>query len=90
MTGVVRDRSGFVVSATLLAGAFKMTEEAIRQAMRDGTLTSVCEVGVDADHGRWRLTFRLDGRACRFTVDDAGTVLSQAAFPVRTTARPAP
>ena len=33
--------------------------------------------------GRWRLTFRHAGRACRFTVDEAGTILSASRFPVR-------
>lgn len=83
MTQVERDGSGFVVPATLLAQACKLTEDRIRQAMRDGSLTSVCETGVDADAGRWRLTFRHAGRACRFTVDEAGTILSTSRFPVR-------
>jgi hypothetical protein len=83
MTKVERDGSDFVVSATLLAHAFEMTEDRIRQAIRDGSLTSICEAGVDADAGRWRLTFRHAGRACRFTVDEAGTILSTSRFPVR-------
>jgi hypothetical protein len=83
MTRVERDGSGFVVPAAMLAGAFGMTEDRIRQAMRDGSLTSTCEAGVDSDAGRWRLTFRHSDRACRFTVDEAGTVLSTSRFPVR-------
>jgi hypothetical protein len=84
MTRVERDGTGFVVPATLLAQAFGMTEDRVRQAMRDGSLTSLCEAGVGADSGRWRLTFRHAGRACRFTLDDAGTILSTSRFPVRT------
>ena len=83
MTQVERVGSSFVVSAALLAHSFKMTEDRIRQAMRDGSLTSICEAGVAADAGRWRLTFRHAGRACRFTVDEAGTILSTSRFPVR-------
>lgn len=86
MTRVAREGSSFVVPADLLAQAFGMTEIGIRQAMRDGSLTSICEAGVDTDAGRWRLTFRHADRACRFTVDDAGTILSTSRFPVR--ARP--
>ena len=86
MIRVAREGSGFVVPAVLLAQAFGMTEDRIRQAMRDGSLTSICEAGVDTDAGRWRLTFRHADRACRFTVDDAGTILSTSRFPVR--ARP--
>jgi len=84
MTQVERDGSGFVVPATALAEAFGMTESQVRQAMRDGTLTSICEAGVDSDSGRWRLTFRHANRACRYTVDEAGTILSTSRFPVRT------
>jgi hypothetical protein len=83
MTRVERNGSGFVVPAALLAGAFAMTEDRILQAMRDGSLTSTCEAGVGSDAGRWRLTFRHADRACRFTVDEAGTVLSTSRFPVR-------
>ncbi len=88
MTRVERDGSGFVVSSALLAEAFRMTEDQVRQAMRDGTLTSVCEAGVDADAGRWRLTFRHAGRTCRFTIDDAGTILSTTRFPHAQIGRP--
>ena len=67
MTQVERDGSGFVVPATLLAQAFKLTEDRIRQAMRDGSLTSICEAGVDAHAvegghrlGRGRPSRRID------------------------------
>ena len=83
MTQVELDGSDFVVSAALLAQAFKVTEDGIRQALRDGSLTSICEAGVNADAGPWRLTFRHAGRACRFTVDEAGTILSTSRFPVQ-------
>jgi hypothetical protein len=81
MTQVERDGSDFVVPAALLAEAFQMTEADLRQAMQDGSMTSVCEAGVDSDAGRWRLTFRHASRVCRFTVDETGRVLSSARFP---------
>lgn len=83
MTQVERDGAAFVVPATLLAKAFGVTKDLIRQAMRDGSLASRCEAGVGSDAGHWRLTFRHAGRACRFTVDEAGTILSTSRFPVR-------
>lgn len=83
MTQVERDGEAFVVPATMLAKAFGMTEDEARKAMRDGALTSICEAGVGADAGRWRLTFRLANRACRYTLDEAGTILSTSRFPVR-------
>lgn len=90
MTGIERNGAGFVVAATLLAEAFKMTTDEIRHAMRDGTLTSLCEAGEGTDIGRWRLTFRLAGTVCRFTVDESCAILSRSSFPVRLTSRNAP
>jgi len=81
VTRIERDGAGFVVSAALLAEAFKMTEEDVRLAMREGTITSRCEAGDGADAGRWRLTFRGAGRVCRFTVDASGAILSKSTFP---------
>lgn len=83
MTQVERDGAGFVVPATLLAEAFGITESQVREAMRNGALTSICEAGVGSDAGRWRLTFRHTTRSCRFTMNEAGTILSTSRFPVR-------
>jgi hypothetical protein len=82
MTDVARDGEGFVVPAPLLARAFGMTEDDVAAAIRAGRMTSVCETGQDEDSGRWRLTFRHGGRACRFTVDATGRILKTARFPV--------
>jgi hypothetical protein len=84
MTQVERDDEGFIVPASLLAKAFGLTEDEVRKAMRDGALRSVCEAGVGSDAGRWRLTFRHANRARRYTVDQAGTILSTSRFPART------
>jgi len=51
--------------------------------MQDGGITSRCEAGVDADQGRWRLTFHHGSRACRFIVDGGGRILTRASFPIR-------
>lgn len=83
MTQVERDGAGFVVPAILLAEAFGLTESDVRESMRTGALTSICGAGVGTDAGRWRLTFRYINRALRFTVDEAGTILSSSRFPVR-------
>ncbi|OYU16851.1 MAG: hypothetical protein CFE34_18780 [Rhodobacteraceae bacterium PARR1] len=82
MTEIERDGAGFVVPAALLAEAFRMSEDDVRRAMRDGTLTSRGEAGEGADAGRWRLTFRHSGWACRFTLDVTGTILTRSRFPV--------
>jgi Family of unknown function (DUF6522) len=83
MTAVDRKNGDFVIDAALLADAFGLSQDEIKARMRDGDITSHCEVGVDSDAGRWRLTFYHGDRACRFIVDDAGNILTMARFPVR-------
>ena len=87
MTSVERTEEGFVIEARLLAEVFNVTADEVREKMRDGAITSRCEAGIGIDEGRWRLTFHHGDRACRFTVDAAGTVLSRATFPVQTRAK---
>jgi hypothetical protein len=83
MTEVTREGDTFVIEAPVLAAALGLTEDAVRAGMRDGAITSRCETGLDADAGRWRLTFHHEGRACRFVVDAGGNILTRASFPIR-------
>ena len=73
---------GFTVDAALIATAFAIDEDRVRACMRAGEMTTKCETGVDADAGRFRLSFRYGSRALRLTVDATGTVLSKASFDV--------
>lgn len=83
MTGDAGGIGDFVVDAAVLAAAFGLSQDQIRARMRDGRITSRSEKGIGADAGRWRLTFHHDDRACRLIVNDRGTVLKQATFPIR-------
>lgn len=71
---------GFEVDATIVAKAFALTPSALQQMMRAGEVTSLCETGIDADAGRFRLTFRYGKRVLRLTVDDRGEVLATSTF----------
>lgn len=83
MTDVTITTDGFEVDATLIARAFGLEPATLQARMRAGDVTSLCETGVDADIGRFRLTFHHAGRAFRLTVDADGQVLSQATFPAK-------
>ena len=83
MTEVERSDDGFVVAGRMLADAFGLTEEEVRRRMRRGAITSRSETGVGDDEGRWRLTFLHEERTLRLVVDDRGTVLKRASFPIR-------
>jgi hypothetical protein len=45
--------------------------------MRSGDITSVCESGVDADQGTFRLNLFYRGRHARLRVDPAGQILQR-------------
>ena len=89
---------GFEVDAALIAKAFRTDIDALREKMRAGEVTSLCEAGAGADAGRFRLTFRHAGRVLRLTVDSQGQVLTRSIFdaprpksgwPLRPGSRPA-
>jgi len=82
MTPIERKAGDFVIDAAVLAEALGLTQDEIRARMGSGAITSRCEAGVDDDAGRWRLTFYHNDRACRFIVDDAGTVIKRTSFPI--------
>jgi hypothetical protein len=83
MTTVERKADDFVIDVAILQDAFGLSQDEIKVRMRNGAITSRCEAGIDEDAGRWRLTFHHDNRACRFIVDEAGTVLTSATFPIK-------
>jgi len=80
VTNVEIGDEGFVVDAATVAEAFGLPAQDIQPMMRSGAITSRCEKGVDADAGRWRLTFFHCGRAVRLTVDGTGKLLTRSTF----------
>ena len=87
MSEVSKTDSGFVVEAATVARAFKITEEQVREEMRNGLISSRSESGSGEDEGRWRITFYRAERAFRLVVDEEGEVLSRGSFPVTPRAR---
>ena len=87
MSEVSKTDSGSVVEAAAIARAFKITEEQVREEMRNGLISSRSESGTDEDEGRWRMTFYRADRAFRLVVDEEGEVLSRGSFPVTPRAR---
>lgn len=65
------------IDAATIADALGIEASLLQQQIRDGGLTTRCERGVDADEGRYRLTFFTDRRRLRLIVDAAGNVLQR-------------
>jgi hypothetical protein len=78
------------VDARVIAEGLGSTPSDVRDRMRRGEITGVCESGVDADAGRYRLTFRAGHKHLRLVIDEAGNVLRRSVinFPAEPAARP--
>lgn len=67
----------FEIEAGTIASGLEMDASLLKQRMRDGTITSRCERGVDSDQGRYRLTFFTEQRRLRLIVDQSGNVIQR-------------
>ena len=65
------------VDVATIAEALDIEPSLLQQRIRDGALTTRCERGVDADEGRYRLTFFTERRQLRLIVDAAGNELQR-------------
>lgn len=65
------------VGAEDIAQGLHLTPDEVMQGFKSGTITSVCEKGLEADVGRLRLTFYSTKRRLRLTVDAGGAILKR-------------
>jgi len=80
MTAIRIDGEDFVIEAEDLARAFGMDAPEVLRRLRAGLLTTRCEKGIGEHEGCHRLSFSLEGRVLRLTVDRDGRILSRALF----------
>jgi Family of unknown function (DUF6522) len=66
-----------VVDAQLLAALFEITPDALKTAMRSGTVTSLCERGTQEHEGLYRLSFFYGSRRVRLNLNQLGEVLTR-------------
>ncbi|WP_324753332.1 DUF6522 family protein [Roseovarius sp. Pro17] len=77
------------INAEIVAKAFRISSDELKQRMRDGTITSQSEHGADEDAGKIRLTFFSADRRVRVTADDSGKLLTCSAVDSRRRTVPA-
>ncbi|HLH11083.1 MAG TPA: DUF6522 family protein [Methylovirgula sp.] len=65
------------VDAAIIAEGLGLSPARLQERMREGGITSLCERGIDADEGRYRLTFLSPGRSFRLVVDAQGNILER-------------
>jgi hypothetical protein len=68
------------IDAAIVAHGLAIAPAALLQALREGAITSRCERGIDADAGRYRLTFFSRHRRFRVIVDAQGAILSRSSL----------
>ncbi len=64
-----------LVDATLLGELLDVLPSDVPALMREQTITSVCERGIDTHEGEFRLSFFYRNRRARLSVDGSGRVL---------------
>ena len=84
MSEVEFENGAFSVDAALIASGLGIDAVQVQPFMRDGTITSICERGVDEDAGRYRLTFFHETRSFRLLVDDSGHVIQKSRIKLAT------
>ncbi|WP_206455088.1 DUF6522 family protein [Aurantimonas marina] len=80
MTHIAFVDDAIQIDADMLAKAFRIDADDLKQGMRDGTITSRFERGEDEDAGKVRLTFFAASRRVRITADEDGTILTCSAI----------
>lgn len=80
---IVFENGTFQVDAETVAAGLGLPPEEVIAGLRNGTITSASERGIDADAGRHRLTFYGPRRRLRLIVDDSGTILKRTAVDYR-------
>lgn len=75
MSDISFENGTILVDPAIVAKGLRLDVEALRAALQDGTVTSLCEKGIEQDAGRFRLTFFSPTCRLRLIVNEDGAVL---------------
>lgn len=67
----------FVVDAGLIGTLLRLPAADVPGLLRDNAITSVCERGIDADQGQYRLSFFYRNRRARIRLAASGEILQR-------------
>jgi Family of unknown function (DUF6522) len=71
-TRIIIEKGSVEIDARLVAEALDLEASEFMMLVRSGHITSLCESGVGADEGHFRLTFFFRGKRLRLIVDRCG------------------
>jgi len=72
--------SDILVDAALVGELLRVAPADVSELMRQNAITSVCERGIDAHLGQYRLSFFYGSRRARLSVDTSGHVLQRSSI----------
>jgi len=76
LSGISFENSTITIDPDIVARGLRLTPEVLRDHLRSGTVTSLCEKGEGDDAGRFRLTFFSPTRRLRLIADETGKILT--------------
>lgn len=68
------------VEVAIVAKGLGIEPSLVRERMRDGKITTLCERGIDDDEGHHRLSFFSENRRFRLVVDEEGDVIQRSSI----------
>lgn len=68
------------VDVTVVAKGLGIEPPLVQKGMREGSVSSLCERGIDEDEGRYRVTFFSGSRRFRLVIDNEGNMLRRSAL----------
>lgn len=74
-TAVQFENNALSVDAAVIGQGLGLSPLVVQASIRDGKLTAVCERGIEADAGRYRLSFFLENRRFPPVVDENGNAI---------------
>jgi hypothetical protein len=77
MNPLVFEDGAIQIDATIVADGLGIALPLLLERMRAGKITSLSEEGIDADKGRYRLTFFSENRRFRLVVDEGGSIIQR-------------
>jgi hypothetical protein len=75
MTQVEIANGDILIDAGLVGGLLGVTAAEVPTLLRTRAITSICEQGIDAHQGEYRLSFFYRNRRARVTVGESGRIL---------------
>ncbi|AZL58201.1 hypothetical protein EI545_04715 [Tabrizicola piscis] len=76
MTAITFENGTITIDPGIVAKGLRLDPEVLREQLRSGAVTSLCEKGEGEDAGRFRLTFFSANRRLRLVVDASGAILT--------------